>query len=223
MTELEQCQIGLAVLLMLIGAPLAVQGWERARRRWRLRSASAFALALAKQLGDPYVGNYAEELGYAALIGDVHLSHAQRKFLLAGPDAEALVARYLSVQSLLIPCCDERRFIWRRARHEHGLYRSVVRIIQLVCYFGSCVLAFLPIITWGLVHGGADMGASMLALQAAFGLTFAVIALWSLRLGQKLGRAEQLAAAGVRARGISLEALYPLDTTYLKRPAAAND
>ena len=223
MTELEQCQIALAMLLMLIGVPLAVQGWETLRRRRRRHSASAFALALARQLGDPHVGNYAEELGYAALIGDVHLSHAQRKFLLAGPDAEDLVARYLSVQALLIPCCDERRFIWRRARHEHGLYRSVVRIAQLVCYFGSCMLAFLPVITWGLVHGSADMGPGLLALQAAFALTFAGLALWSLRLGQRLGRAERLAATGARAHGTALEALYPLDTSYLKRPAAAND
>lgn len=223
MTELEQGQLVLAVLLMLVGAPLLLQGWERLRRGQRRRRASAFALALAQQLGDPHVGRYAEELAYAALIGDVHLSHAQRKFLLSVPDAEDLVARYLSVQALLVPCCDERRFIWRRARHEHHLYRSVVRIALLVCYLGSCVLAFLPVITWALVHGGMGMSTSLAALQAGFGLAFLWIALWSLRLGQRLSRAELLAAGGARTRGIALEALYPLDKAYLKRSSAAND
>jgi hypothetical protein len=223
MAELEQWQVALALLLMLAGAPLSLALVERLRRQRHRRGASAFALALARQLGDPQIVHYAEQLGYAALVGDAHLTHAQRKFLLSAPDAADLIARYLHVQTLLFPSCEERRFVWRRARHEHRGYRSMVKIARLVCYIGSCMLACLPALTWVQLHGAQPMPAPLAGVQAGFCLVFLGLAIRSLRLGQRLARAELLAAGGVEARGVALDALYPLDQAYVHRRGAAND
>lgn len=227
MDALEQCLAALAVLLLFVGAPLLVGMVGRVGRGQRRRRAWAFAQSLAQSLGDTHIAHYAEQLGYAALVGDAHLTHAQRALLLSAPDAADLIARYLRVRTLLVPSCKERRFLWRRARHAHRAYRFVATVAWLVCCLGSGMLAFLPVVTWTQVHGTGTMPGGVALAQTGFCLALLWTALWSLRLGQRLGRAETLvAAAGIGVRAGSLEALYPLDRACpnpYPDQAAAND
>jgi hypothetical protein len=140
-----------SITIVVIGAilqlPAVTKAWIDLRhsRRDRRKRESEFATAFARQCGDPNVTRYAEELGYAALVGDANLTIEERKVLLSFQDLGRTVDRFLQAQHWIKPDVSERRLKWKRPRHEQRWYRAVAMTAYLIGYVCFASIAFSPI------------------------------------------------------------------------------
>jgi len=83
-----------ATLAAVLQLPAVRKTWDDIKHLHsdRRKRQSEFAASFAKQTDDPSVARYAEELGYAALVGDKHLGLDERRFLLSLRDSERVIA-----------------------------------------------------------------------------------------------------------------------------------
>lgn len=197
-----------AIATPLLGSPLARKTLAEVRHleRGRRRTESDFAFKLAEATGDAVIKRYAEELGYAALTGDRHLTHEQRKCLLSLPDAERDIETYMRTRKLVMVVDDERHFAWKRPRYEQARYRLLVRVGWLIPYLACCALAASPWLVWQFaLHG--PWSSTLGALQAYMFLLFAPPAVMCVRAGSLVNESEQfikdIRKRKVNALGIS--------------------
>lgn len=136
---------GVAAALQL---PAVTKTWDDLRhlRRDRRKRESEFATKFAEQCGDENVARYAEELGYAALVGDTNLSIEERKVLLSLHDSERTINRFLRTQHWITPYVSQRRLGWKRPRHEGRAYKAAAQAGYMVGYVGWAYFAGMPVL-----------------------------------------------------------------------------
>jgi len=180
------------VLALFVGIPNSIKAWREMASI--LRAQRRIEHEFASRLGskDPVIERYANELGYAALIGDRHLRHEQRKYLLSLPEAEQKSAAYMRSKELLViegsPIC----FMWRKSRFKSKIYRRLLKAIWWIGYFFSGVLIFLPSFWWTLNYTNTPMPASIWKLQFLSALTFLPVAGGCLVMAKRIADAEIL-------------------------------
>ncbi len=194
--DIETLRVGLtalgSLLAAVVGFPVLRKTLAEFRHldRGRRRTESDFAFKLAEATGDPVIRRYAEELGYAALTGDRHLTHDQRKGLVSLPDSERDIETYMRTRKLVKVVVDERHFAWKQPRYEQQRYRSLVRSGWMVSYGTFCLLAVAPWLVWGIALR-SPWPTSLVGLQACTLLIFSPVAFMSLLAASLINESEQ--------------------------------
>ncbi len=189
------------LLAFFVGLNASLKAWRefshllRAQRRVEYE----FARKLSDSSKDSNIERYASELGYAALVGDRHLQHKQRKFLLSLPDAEQKCAAYMRARDLLAIEQDPPGFKWKVARYARPAYRCFQKWIWSIAYVAAGVSAFLPLIFWAYSSPRLAMPAAMWAVQGMTAVYFLPVAAWCLVTAKRIGEAEKL--MGLREDG----------------------
>lgn len=186
----------IALLTLLFALPKTLTAWEERRHfhRAHRRTESDFAFQLSETLGDSNIKRYGEELGYAALIGDRHLSHAQRKLLLTLPNAQQLVETYMRTRDLLDVSCEKQGLVWKTPRLERKGYRLYLKLAWFFSYLLTVGLAFSPWLVWGIFHPHAPMPNSTIFVQTAAIIFFLPFAFYFLKVAVRISEAEKLTA-----------------------------
>ena len=184
----------IALLTLAFALPQSLKAWEERRHIQRVhrRAESEFALQLSVAYDDSNIKRFGEELGYAALIGDRRLSHAQRKFLLSFPDAQRLIDTYMHTSSLVAISCEKQGFIWKEHRYEYKIFRFYLKLAWFLAYLITVPLAFSPWLMWSLTYPSTPMSGLMLWYQSIAILFFLPLAFYSLRLASQIKAAEKL-------------------------------
>ena len=173
-------------------------------KRAQRREESNFALALAEKLNDPNIKRYGEELGYAALIGDSHLNHDQRKFLLSFTDAAQIVETYMQTRHLLSVSSAKQSLVWKKPRWEIKSYRLFLRIGWFFIYVMTSISAFSPWLTWIVFQSNTPMsGPIIVALNGTLVICLS-IAIYFLSIGVRIGVAEKLLERVRRSTSLTL-------------------
>lgn len=184
----------IALLTLVFALPKSLAAWEERRHFHRVhrRAESDFALQLSETLVDSNIKRYGEELGYAALVGDRHLGHAQRKLLLSFPDAQQLVETYMRTRDLLDVSCEKQGLVWKKPRFERKGYRLYLRLAWFFSYLLTVALAFSPWLTWGVSHPHTPMSSSIIWAQVVAILYFLPFAIYFLVVAVRISEAEKL-------------------------------
>lgn len=158
---------GIALLLQVPGVR---KTWDEVKylRRDRRKREAEFATKFFDQCGDPHVKRYAEQLGYAALVGDNHLSLEQRRFLLSLDDPERGIDLYLRTFRWVQIYVNHRRVGWKRKRHELRAYRNVARMGYLFAYAGWAYFAGAPILFRDLYDPQQKIGLGVLSALVVY-------------------------------------------------------
>jgi hypothetical protein len=187
------------VLPHIFGFPNFLKTWKESSNMLRVhrRAEHDFALALNKDITmpNPHIARYAEELGYAALVGDRHLLHAQRKVLLAMPNSQLRISQYLKVRTLLTVCTSAQGLVWTALSHRCSNYRKRVRIACGWSYLFSMLVALLPWVYWMIFNRDKAMPnelAAGLVLLTIYGIPTAI---FCLVYGSRISQAERLMKA----------------------------
>ncbi len=149
-----------AALALVFALPAALKNWKEFSymQRAHRRAEHDFALAFSKTLDahDPHIKRYAHELAYAAMVGDRDLNYAQRKVLLAMPNAEQRIREYLKVAALLTVSTTEQTLVWKSKNHQNSNYRKVVHHGAFIAYLVFILGAMLPWLFWGNFDAGSS-------------------------------------------------------------------
>jgi hypothetical protein len=150
--------------------PAVRKAWDDLKhlRRDRKKRESEFAATFAKHCNDPNVASYAEELGYAALVGDKDLGLEERRFLLSLRDSERVIDRFVRTTHWIKVSLSEQRLAWKRRRHESLWYRRAARAAYLIGYLAGALFAGLPIIARGWFDPQSTAPPSLLVLLLAW-------------------------------------------------------
>ena len=173
-------------------------------KRAQHREESNFALALAEKFNDPNVKRYGEELGYAALIGDSHLNHDQRKFLLSFTDAAQIVETYMQTRHLLSVSSAKQSLVWKKPRWEMKNYRLFLRISWFFLYVMTSIFAFLPWLTWIVFQSNTPMSGPIIVALIGALVIFMPFAIYFLSIGVRIGAAEKLLERIRRSTSLTL-------------------
>lgn len=193
----------IAVPVATIGATLIFQlpvmrkGWDEVKhlRRDRRKREAEFATQFFEQCRDPNVKRYAEQLSYAALIGDSHLNTDERRFLLSLKDPERAIDRYLRTFPWVRIYISQRRLGWKKKRYASTGYRNLARAGYMVAYLAWVYFAGLPVFLREFYDPQHKLDPGALALPLLYCMSFGVpFAFASLRRSFLLGTAEQLIA-----------------------------
>jgi hypothetical protein len=184
----------IALLPLLFALPASLKTWKELGHLLRAhrRDECEFALRMVKEIADPNIKGYAEELAYAALTGDRHLNHGQRKVLLSMRNAEQRIAAYMSTRQLVAVSTELQGFSWKKRRHARAGYRRFLRISYFGAYLLLCMLAFSPWLFWGFTKAEEPMPTGMVALQAMALVYFLSPAIYVLNAGVRLNDAQKL-------------------------------
>lgn len=175
--------------------PAMRKGWDEVRhlRRDRRKREAEFAAKFYEQSGDARVKQYADDLSYAALIGDNHLNTDERRFLLALKNPEKAIDRYLKTFPYVQIQLTEMKLAWRKKRYASKAYRAIMRIAYLIGYMAFAFFAGLPVLlrdSYDPLHKLSSTALFVPILYCVgFGLPLAVICL---RRSFLVGAAEQL-------------------------------
>lgn len=191
----------IALLTLLFALPKTLTAWEERRHfhRAHRRTESDFAFQLSETLGDSNIKRYGEELGYAALVGDRHLSHAQRKLLLTLPDAQQLVETYMRTRDLLDVSCEKQGLVWKKPRFQRKWYRLFLRLNWFLLYLLAVLLAFSPWLSWGIIYPHTPTSSATILAQVVTIIFFLPFAIHFLNVAVRINEAERLMAARARA------------------------
>ncbi|PWK32331.1 hypothetical protein [Cupriavidus plantarum] len=200
-------------VLPLVSAPLLQlpalrKAWDEVRhlRQDRKKRDAEFATKLFEQSGDVHVKRYAEELAYAALVGDNHLSHQQRRFLLSCEDAQKTIGQYLLASVWVQIDVREGRFAWKTARHGSRAYRIAAQVSYLLGYLAWGCFASAPILLSNQYDPHAKLtGPFMLGVILFFMAIGMPLAAFCLRRSYLLRRAAKL----VNDSATPSEAIWP--------------
>lgn len=208
MNELDMWRVlpGMVGLLaVLLSLPSVVKTWSEAKhiRRSSRRAESEFAFKLSEKGGSDSLSRYAQELGYAALVGDDHLSHKQRVVLLTMEDSERVIAKYSRLHNYVEVATESPFFRWRAKRHESAKYRLVVACLTFATYVIFSVAAIVvPFFYFdALLPNGIPRS---FLLQFIAGMFFIAVGAFALVFGAKLNSAADLVVR-TRLRGQALE------------------
>lgn len=187
----------LAIILPLIAQLPGVRATFKALKyfqRDRYKQDSEFAHQLFERDGDPSMKRYAEDLSYAALIGDDELSFEEKNFLISCKTPQHTISRYLAVKSFVNIDILQKSFVWKNILHEKESNRKSLTKKYFALYAVFCLLAFSPYVLW-LGYGApsnqlSHMSTSLLLCSICF-LLFSAIFLRQLR---RLANAEKLIA-----------------------------
>lgn len=183
-----------AMLPLLVALPASLKAWKELGHllHARRRDECEFALRMVSEIDDPNIKRYAEELAYAALTGDRHLSHGQRKVLLSLRNVEQRIATYLSTRQLLEVSTELQGFTWKKPRYTRAGYRQFLRVSYFLAYLSLCILAFSPWLFWGFTKSGVPMSGGMIALQAIALVYFLPLAIYFLNGSVRIHDAQKL-------------------------------
>ena len=187
----------IALLTLIFALPKTLTAWEERRHfhRAHRRTESDFAIQLSEILGDSNIKRYGEELGYAALVGDRHLSHAQRKLLLTLPDAQQLVETYMRTRDLLDVSCEKQGLVLRKPRFQRKGYRFSLRLFWFLAYLLAVLVAFSPWLSWGIIYPHTPMSSAAILVQVVTIISFLPFAIHFLNVAVRISEAERLMAA----------------------------
>ncbi|WP_143134758.1 hypothetical protein [Burkholderia ubonensis] len=194
---LSKIAVPIAALIAsaLFQLPTMRKTWDELKhlRRDRRKREAEFALKFFEQCGDPRVRLYAEDLGYAALIGDRHLNTEERRFLLSLKDPERMIDRYLRAFPLVSISINQRRLAWKAKRHTSKLYRSGARAGYLIAYIAGAIFASLPILLRDHIDPDHKLPAIAIVIPLIYCMSMGVpFAFFCLRRSVLLGEAERL-------------------------------
>ncbi len=184
----------IGVLSLLLTLPGSQEAWGRVRHalKSRRQTECELALKLAESTGDPDIKRHAEELGVAALVGDRHLSHGQRKQLLSIPGSEKVIELYMQSRKL-VKVVDSREVLaWKSDRFSKRWYRRTVRAGWAIAYFASALSVLAPSLVWKLFYAHQATSGLVLGLQAFTALTMVPLAMLCLYNGSLVSGAERL-------------------------------
>jgi hypothetical protein len=169
--------------------------WDEVKhlRRDRRKREAEFAAKFYEQCGDPHVKHYAELLGYAALVGDNHLSVEERRFLLSVSDPQKAIDKYLRTYPWVRISVNQTRFDWKKDRYRLKSYRYLARAGYLLAYVGWAYFAGAPIIFRDSYDPQHKLSAEMLAIPVIYCMAIGVpLALICIRRFFLLGDAATL-------------------------------
>lgn len=203
---LSKIAIPLAAMLAagIFQLPAMRKGWDEVRhlRHDRRKREADFAAKFFEQCGDPNVKRYAEDLGYAALIGDAHLNTEERRFLLSLKDPERVIDRYIRTFPWVRIYLNQRRLGWKKYRYTSKTYRHLARAGYMLAYVAWAFFAGLPFLLRDLYDPQHKLPFSTLAIPLAYCMSFGVpLAVACIRRSFLLGDAEQLIATQEVADG----------------------
>lgn len=180
------------VLTLVFAVPASLKAWGESRyiSRIQRRAESEFALRFSAALDDANIKRYGEELGYAALIDDRHLSHVQRKLLLSFPNAQQLIETYMRTRNFL-DICEKQGFVWKKSRYERKGYRVYLRLGWYLAYLFTAVMAFSPLLMWATFYSDTPMTSSMIGAQVIT-IIYLPFAFRFLMVAARIGEAEKL-------------------------------
>lgn len=187
-------QIALSVLLAIGSVPSVIKIMAEIKhlRRVRRRAESEFAFKLSDRSSDPTLNRYAMELACAALVGDNHLTHQQRKVLLSLVDSEAVISKYIKAQRLVKINSGAPYIEWKLNRHKKPGSRRMIKILYYVAYLGFSTIAFLPLILHSFFPKNTVLNTAFWSFQAFWGVYFVAVSAFCLKSAAYLSLAEQL-------------------------------
>lgn len=185
----------LAIILPLIAQfPSARAGFKTLKyfQRDRYKQDSEFAYQLFERYRNPSVKRYAEDLGYAALIGDDRPSFEEKCFLISLEYPRHIIDRYLQAQSLVEIDIHQQRFVWKHFHYASTYYRGWIKAVYLLMYFICCLFAFSPYILWSFKGTSINPSTQIFVILILSCIFFLFFAAFFLRQSYRLDEGEKL-------------------------------
>lgn len=190
-TSKQLVALSITILPLLISLPAALKAWIEAKHHKSSlkRAESEFAFKISDRLQDSSLARYSEELAYAALVGQRHLTHAQRVVLLRQTDSEHMIARYSRLRQLVKVDITWPHLRWKGDRYNWPWYRNSIIYISFALYFvfsfaGVLLLIMPEVAAISLMVDRTEMGLAIIYLL--------IMSSWLLVDALKLGLAADL-------------------------------